>query len=356
MAALATQFALAGTHGACRVKEVGQATGAPRVSVVMAAFNAEFRIEGTLSSVLEQTFTDFELLVIDDGSTDGTAELLGRISAADPRVRCLTQANSGPGAARNRGIREARGELIAFMDHDDVWHPEKLSLQVGLFDARPGLSVVTCYSTVIGEDGTSLGWRLGGETHGNVYVEMIEWDMVSGGSVAMVRRAALEAVGGYDEALRYREDWDLWIRLSRQFTFGSVSRILVGFTRHARNSSRDYEHMANEGERVLRKSLLDDPALGEPRIRFSLARDMFAIGCHCGIDMDHRLAWRYLARSWRISPLPLLTSPRRWAFVGVLILQTALPRQMYQAVLRLLSRLVFRVHPGQPFVTSPGDP
>jgi len=352
VAALATQFTLAGAYGESRMNQVRHVTEKPRVSVVMATFNAELRVEATVNSILGQTYADFEFLVIDDGSTDGTTDVLRRLSAADHRIRWLSQTNSGPSAARNRGIRESRGELIAFMDHDDLWHPEKLSLQVALLDAQPDLAVVTCYSAVIGEDGCSLGWKLGGETRENVYDEMIEWDMVSGGSVAMVRRGALDAVAGFDEALRYREDWDLWIRLSRQFKFGTVSRALVGFTRHARNSSRDYEEMAREGEQVLRKSLANDPELGEGRIRFCLARDLFAIACHCGIDMNHRLAWRYLARSWRITPLPQLTSPRRWAFVGVLVMQTVLPQRMYLAVLHLLSRLVFRLRPGQPFLMS----
>jgi glycosyltransferase involved in cell wall biosynthesis len=334
------------------MNQIRYTTAKPRVSVVLAAFNAENRIEATLSSILGQAFTDFEILVIDDGSTDGTVDVLRRACVADPRIRWFTQANSGPGAARNRGIREARGELIAFMDHDDLWHPEKLSLQVAILDAQPDLAVVMCYSTVIGEDGISLGWRLGGEAHGKVYDEMIEWDMVSGGSVVMVRRSALNAVGHFDEKLRYREDWDLWIRLSRQFKFGTVSRTLVGFTRHARNSSRDYEEMAREGERVLRKTLADDPDIGEARIRFCLARDMFAIACLCGIDLNRRLAWQYLVRSWRITPLPLLVSPRRWAFVGVLLMQTVLPRRMYLVVFHLLGRLVFHLQPGRTFLTS----
>lgn len=327
-------------------------SGNPRVSVVMAAFNAESCIEETLKSALNQTFTDFEILVIDDGSTDGTVEILKRIAGVDPRCHWISQANRGPGAARNHGLKVARGELIAFLDHDDLWHPDKLSLQIAMFDAQPDLAVVTCYSTIIDENGYSLGWRLGGAIRGNVYHEMIEWDMVSGGSVAMVRRNALEKVSGYDEALLYREDWDLWIRLSRHFRFGTVTQPLVGFTRHTRNSSREYAEMAREGELVLKQTLVNDPGIGEKRIRYCLARDMFAIACHCGIDLDHRLAWQYLRRSWSITPRPLLASPRRWTFIGVLLMQTVLPRRMYLAILHVLSRLVFRLQPGKPFLAG----
>ena len=232
----------------------------PRVSVVTAAYNAAAFIEDTLASALGQSLTDLELIVIDDGSKDDTAEVVRRIGAKDPRVRLLEQQNRGLAATRNRGLLESRGEMVAFLDHDDLWHREKLALQVALLDERPAAGVASCYSALIDQDHNCIGWRYGGNADGDVYREMLEWDMVSGGSVALIRRTAIEAVGCFDETLPMRSDWDMWIRLARRYPFVTVPRALVGYTRSPFSSSRGYERMAEAGSRVLEKAQRDDPA------------------------------------------------------------------------------------------------
>ena len=327
----------------------------PRVSVLTATYNAAAFIETTLASALNQTFDDLEIVVIDDGSVDDTPEVVQRVMQSDARIRLVQQANCGPSATRNRGIDEARGALIAFLDHDDLWLPEKLALQVALLDAHPDVGVASCYSAVIDRDHRCLGWRLGGDATGEVYAEMLEWDMVSGGSVALIRREALERVGRLDQTLRFREDWDLWIRLARQVLFATVPRTLVGYTRSPHSSSRAYEQMAEEGARVLDKARLDDPGFGEPQLRFCQARDLFAMASFCAIDGHVSLAWRFLGQSLIRTPAPVLRSPRRWAFVGVLALQTVLPRSVFQDVLGVLNRVSFHLRPGQPFLELSED-
>ncbi|HLF30780.1 MAG TPA: glycosyltransferase family 2 protein [Xanthomonadales bacterium] len=327
-------------------------TSPPRVSVVVTTFNAALFIEATLDSVLRQTFVDFEIIVVDDGSTDGTASAVRRVMDSDPRCHMIIQDNRGPSAARNRGIAEASGELIAFLDHDDVWHADKLAMQVAFLDLQPDAGVATCFSAVIDEHGGCLGWRLGGHAAGNVYTELLEWDMVSGGSVVVVRRRALLMIGPFDETLRFREDWDMWIRLARRVSFATVPRALVGYTRRPRNSSREYEQMAREGALVLQKARADDPTIGQARLRFYAARDLFAIACFCAMDEKHELAWGYLARSWSITPAPMLRSPRRWAFVAVLTLQSMLPKPAYRLIFGLLGRVSFQLKRGRPFLAS----
>ncbi len=324
----------------------------PRVSVVMAAYNAEQFIAATLDSVAHQSFDDFEILVIDDGSIDSTAEVVRHFAATDWRCRIITQENLGPSAARNNGVAGTSGEFIAFLDHDDLWQPDKIALQVALLDSRPEIDVAICYSAVLDEDGCSLGWRLGGLADGNVYKEMIEWDMVSGGSVVMVRREKLNSVGVFDENLRYREDWDMWIRLSRCASFATVPRVLVGYTRRGQNSSREYERMSREGMIVLERLITQDPSISAATLRFCGARDLFAMACFCAMDENSALAWRYLAQSVSRTPAPLLRSPRRWAFLAVLTLQSALPRWAFRRVFALLSRASFRLERGRPFLES----
>ena len=138
----------------------------PRVSVITTAYNAEAFLASTIRRVLAQTFEDLEHVVVDDGSQDGTGDVVRRFVAEDPRVRLIQHTNRGLAASRNAGIRGARGELIAFLDHDDAWHPQKLALQVALLDANPEAGVASCYSAVTGADGAYLGWRFGGRSPG----------------------------------------------------------------------------------------------------------------------------------------------------------------------------------------------
>jgi glycosyltransferase involved in cell wall biosynthesis len=324
----------------------------PRVTVVTSAYNAEAIIEPTVRSVLRQTFRDFEYVIVNDGSRDRTAEILRRMMAADPRIRVLDQDNRGLAAARNRAVRESQSPYVALLDHDDLWHPEKLALQVSLLDAHPDVAVASCYSAVIDVDGALVGWRLGGDANGDVYQEMLEWDMVSGGSVVLVRREALAAIGPSDESLPMRTDWDLWIRLARRYRFGTVPRILVGYRRSASSVSRRYERFAEAGTRVLQNVLRDDPHF-QARYRYCLARDAFAVACMCAIDENPRLAWRYIGRSLRLTPAPLLAAPRRWAMIGVLTLQTALPQHAFLRLFGTLSRSWFGLAPGRPFDDQP---
>jgi len=331
------------------VTPVAAPSGRPRVSVITAAYNAEAFLATTLGCVGAQTFGDFEHLVIDDGSKDGTAEVVRRVMAEDPRVRLIQQTNRGLAATRNAGLGAAHGELIAFLDHDDVWHPQKLALQVALLDATPAAGVASCYSAVTGADGAQLGWRFGGNADGDVYWEMLEWDMVSGGSVALCRRTGFERVGGFDESLPMRSDWDMWIRLARHYPFVTVPRVLVGYTRSPTSASRQYERLAAAGAAVLAKAARDDPRFSARFQRFCRARDSFAVACMCTIDDHIGLAWTYLARSLATTPAPLLCAPRRWAMVAVLMLKTVLPARIFERVFALLSRWSFGLTTGRPF-------
>lgn len=322
---------------------------APRVSVVIPAFNAATFIEQTLATAQRQTLTTLEIIVVDDGSSDGTAAVVGRAAAVDSRVRLITQPNRGLSAARNRGIAEARGDFIAFLDHDDLWQPDKLALQVAVLDRDDEIAVASCYSAIIDQDHRCVGWRYGGDANGHVYQQMLQWDMVSGGSVATIRRTALAAVGEFDETLHVREDWDMWIRLARRFPFATVPRTLVGYTRRPSNASRDYDRMLQEGTTVLAKVSREDPGFGRFAYRFCRARDCFAVAGFCAIDGETSMAWRFLRESVAWTVQPIVWSPRRWAFVVALLVQTVVPEGLFRSILATVNRLSFQLPPGLPF-------
>ncbi|MEO6025408.1 MAG: glycosyltransferase [Candidatus Binatia bacterium] len=321
----------------------------PRVTVVTAAYNAEAFLAATLLRVRTQTFADFEHLVFDDGSRDGTADVVRRLMADDPRLRLIGQTNRGLAATRNEGIRAARGEFVAFLDHDDAWHPEKLSSQVAALDAHPEAGVASCYSAVIAPDGTQLGWRLGGDANGDVYWQMLEWDAVSGGSVPLCRRTTLERAGFFDETLPMRSDWDMWIRLAHLAPFVTVPRTLVGYARSPASASRQYARFAAAGVAILDRAARADARITPGFHRFCRARDTFAVACVCAIDDQLGLAWRYLGQSLATTPLAVLRAPRRWAMVAVLVLKTMLPAPVFARVFGLLSRWRFGLRTDRAF-------
>jgi O-antigen biosynthesis protein len=200
----------------------------PAVSVVVPTYNRAHVITRTLQTVLAQTFNDVEVLVVDDGSTDDTEQVVR--SCTDGRVHYLRQpANAGVSAARNRGLREARGEFIAFLDSDDEWMPRKLELQVALFRRVPE-EVGLIYTGVetMRDDGTTTLERP--QERGNVYREMLWRNVIhGGGSNVMIRREVVATVGYFHEGLAAIEDYEYWLRISRCFAVDFVDEPLMRY-------------------------------------------------------------------------------------------------------------------------------
>lgn len=201
---------------------------APRVSVVIAAYNAAATLAETLASVDAQTFGDLEIVVVDDGSSDATPELLQAQARTSPRLVWVRQANAGVAAAREHAIAIARGELIAFVDADDLWLPGKLAAQVALFDRDPAVAFVYCDAIDFFPTGdASRSWFAEKRpARGDVLRELFNGNFALTSTV-VVRKAALAAVGGFDRSLRVNEDFELWLRLAAEYRFDYVDAILV---------------------------------------------------------------------------------------------------------------------------------
>ncbi len=193
---------------------------APQVSVVLPTYNGGEHLAESVSSALSQSFGDLELIVVDDGSTDGSTDAL----PADPRLGLVRQPHSGVSAARNRGAKEAQAPLVAFLDADDRWLPEKLERQVETLRAHP--DALLCYSAfaVIDPSGARLSATLGGEDC--TYVSLFAYNPIPVPTVLMPRKVLLEA-GGFDPCYSVGEDWDLWLRLALQGSFCCVPDCLV---------------------------------------------------------------------------------------------------------------------------------
>ena len=311
--------------------------GQPLVTVVVPAWNAEQTVAATLESVASQTYRNLEIIVVDDGSTDRTAAVAEAFCANESRARLIRKSNGGVASARNCAISEARGDWVAPIDADDLWHPTKIEKQVEAAYAAPDLpGFVYCWRRLIDRDDRIITsgerWAL----QGSAFRQLAYINVVECGSSLLAWREAVLEVGGYDESLRASnaqgcEDMLLQLQLARRFPVAVVREHLVGWRQHDRNMSSDFDQMARSCSLVFRRLA----AAGTPvparaarwmkgRVAFEiaeerLARGKFAAGfgslaravaldpLRCGIVLAHRAirsANRRLNGTGRTEPLP----------------------------------------------------
>jgi glycosyltransferase involved in cell wall biosynthesis len=185
------------------------------VSVITPAWNAAAYVRETIASVRAQTVADWEWLIVDDGSSDATVAIIQAEAATDPRIRLLQQPNTGPSAARNRGMREARGSYFAFLDSDDVWQPGFLEAQLRVFREHPDTHLVT--ATAINRGGPFDGQPTRPAAHGTPVLSLEELilDETSAFIMTVFRREVFDAIGGFDESQWTSEDYDFWLRAAQ---------------------------------------------------------------------------------------------------------------------------------------------
>lgn len=219
------------------------------VSVIIPAYNAEATLDETLKSVCNQTYHDIEIIVVDDGSNDGTVDVARRHAASDHRIRIISIENSGVAHARNVGIAASRGDFIAPVDADDLWHPEKIARQMAVMRAhgRELGYVYTLYRR-IDADGRVLYSSGKGDFTGHVYLRSLLVNFVGNGSSLLARRAAVDEVGGYEPDLHRRdaqgcEDYLIQILMARSWTVGLVPEYLTGYRKTPGAMSSDWERM-----------------------------------------------------------------------------------------------------------------
>ena len=214
---------------------------APLVSVIIPVYNGMDVLSDALTSVQQQTFQNFEIIVVDDGSNDGSHALAQKFAAGDYRIKVLRQPNSGKSAARNRAIDFSRGEFIAFLDADDVWLPEKLAAQFDLLRQEPGANLL--FSDYFSWDGRNdLSRRYSDPDKfpdGDVGRRLI-FSNLFGTSTVMVKRETLNAVGSFDVGLPLAQDWDVWLRIAELgFSAKGVRQPLARYRIWRGNTSRN---------------------------------------------------------------------------------------------------------------------
>jgi glycosyltransferase involved in cell wall biosynthesis len=250
----------------------------PRISVIIPTYDAEAFISRTVESVSRQTVTDLEIVVVDDGSTDGTLGSLTSLQSREPRLRIVRQANAGVAEARNRGLREAdpHARYVSFLDHDDVLEPGALQALCSALDPLPDAVAAYGRLELVGphdepvrgshlekwadERLTVVGNRLERRPNSQLatFESLIVLSCIVSMSGTVIRRDALERVGGFDPLAVPADDWDLWIRLSRLGPIAFTQHVVARHRRHETNQSTDLEKVTR-ANRYLRKKLAESP-------------------------------------------------------------------------------------------------
>ena len=227
------------------------------VSIILPTFNGASRgyLDKAIKSVLDQTYSNFELIIIDDGSTDNTKEVC-QPYLLDKRVLYYYQVNKGLSAARNSGIKLAKYEYLSFLDDDDLFHRDKIKKQVNLFNksSNPSLGLVYTFLEIIDTKDLCIEFQ-GKPPIKNTYEKLFYGNAFFAPSSVMIKKKVFDHIGLFDEALLSCEDYDLWFRLSKDFEIDCIKEYLTLYRKHSNSLSRDLEKLNKYRVKVLEKAL-----------------------------------------------------------------------------------------------------
>jgi len=305
----------------------------PSISVVIPVYNRGALTQPTVDSALEQDLPpdEVEIILVDDGSTDDTFAILERLYGDNARVRLFSTPNGGVANARNFGLEQARGQFIAYLDHDDLWLPQKLRSQREVMLAHPEAVVVLCAWRVVDENGIDLGrsplfradeWER--MPTGRILLNLMHHNFIVSMTIPLIRTRFLRQVSGFDPQMVPCDDWDVWLKLAPLGSFETVREVLAIYSRHENQQSADEERMLAATQGVRLKSIRSNPfvVVRKPRIAwvayaatyfyksrvpfYEQARAAIASGDWAGVR-------RAITRGWRRFPWLLLTP--QWLYI-----------------------------------------
>jgi len=280
----------------------------PTVSVIIPTYNRALKLKEAIQSVLDQTYTDYEVIVVDDGSVDNTREVVNELKQHSDKLVYVYQENRGRSAARNYGISLAKGDYIAFLDSDDRFLPEKLSVQVKALENNGDFAMA--YSTLIfmGENGAILGSSDKARTRlsGWIYPELL---FIKGAIIitsgVMVRASVLSEIGGFDEEMHICEDLDLWRRIAKRYKVLQIEQPLSIYA-YRLNDQPDVLENVKARSFYYQKAIAEDPAL-EKSIQSKLFLEMYSqYGAVALFERNIPLAFSLLVQSAKTDPFRFL--------------------------------------------------
>ncbi|MBA3922877.1 MAG: glycosyltransferase [Nostocaceae cyanobacterium] len=229
----------------------------PLISIIIPAYNSEKTIGQTIQSALKQTFSDFELIIINDGSQDATIDIISNFK--DLRIKTFSYPNAGLSISRSRGFERAVGEFISYLDADDLWTPNKLSSQLQALQNNPDAAVAYSWTDNIDAEGNFLEKGTHISLSGDVYQKLLVINFLENGSNPLIKRKAIEEVGGFDNSLPAAQDWDMWIRLAKKFKFVAVPSVQILYRISATSQSSNLLRQEKACILVFNKSFAQAP-------------------------------------------------------------------------------------------------
>ena len=218
------------------------------ISVIIPCYNQAHYLGEAISSVIYQTYPNLEVIVVDDGSTDETAEVAGRY----PQVRCIRQGNQGLSAARNRGLKASRGEYVVFLDADDRLAAGAIGVGAGLLDSHSECAFVSGHYSLIDAEGRPIPHLASACAEDDHYCALLRGNYIGMPATVMYRRSVLEIVKGFDTSRRACEDYELYLRIARRFPVHCHHHLVGEYRQHGGNMSRNYALMIRSSLSVLR--------------------------------------------------------------------------------------------------------
>jgi glycosyltransferase involved in cell wall biosynthesis len=259
----------------------------PLVSVVIATYNMARYLPLAVRSALDQTYKNIEVLVVDDGSTDDTQDVIGSF-LDDHRVRYFTQENKGQAAAKNHGVRESKGDYVAFLDADDIWALEKIDLQLPLFLRSETVGVVHARVLYIDETGKELRVADNELFRGRVSGPLLIRNFIGFGT-SIVKKECFDRLGGFKENIRMGVDYDLWLRFSTQYEFDYIDRPLLYYRVWSGQMSNNCKNRYLNGIETMKNFLQEFPGVVDKRTENEAWAHTYVGFGQCVQNVDQRI-------------------------------------------------------------------
>lgn len=310
----------------------------PLLSVIITAYNEGDYLREAVRSVQRQTLSNLEIILVDDGSTGRTREVVESLNG-EPRLQIIRQKNQGPSAARNAGLKLARGKYVGFLDGDDLWAPDKAASQVAIMEEDPQVDLTFAWWRVVDEQGKDTG-RRGKPNKQEIQLEdLIRRNLLGSTSNVIARKEALFQAGLFDPSLRAAEDMEFWIRVARlrEGNLGGIPRVLLDYRLRSGQLSKNWQKMLEDWERVLAKIRTLEPqrvAAVEYEARAISNRYISYLAYEAE---DYPTARTFLYRALRMKPGFLLDRGSWFTIAGVMC--TLLPEAIHRPLARSVTGL-----------------
>lgn len=325
----------------------------PLLSIIIPTYNVERYVVEAVNSALEQTLSQIEVIVVDDGSTDGTKERLAEVK--DSRLFVFHQENRGLSGARNTGIRKARSTYIGFLDGDDIWYPEKGATHVAVLDRHPEVGVVHSHFVYLDETSRRTAQLLTTRVSDPSLEQLIVRNCISASVV--VRASLFDKAGLFDEDLRSNEDWEMWVRLKKRTgcVFLGVPRVLAGYRVRHDSLSMDFEHHIKSAQTAIQKMHTEVPD-APSRLWSRALAEVYRISARKALSAGlTRSAFDLSSQALRQDPWIWIRSLRGFGTLVLTLLESVLPGRYQGSIYRTarwLMKVYFRISYGRRTVSG----